>query len=410
MLSLSEAISAYQTALGKMSTPPSEGSSLSVMSVLLTRDALAQALTSSDPVTAEVLLRVTELDRDLQSRAAALAVQAGAGALAGWRDSVQPPASSWWWYIDERAAESESSPHLLWMVISGFFLALALSLTAEISRRFLSVGSDFIGVFSTISQGALALLAGSTLTNMGHEEVERLLGRFSVPRRHHHFWKAGLSLLVFLLVLSLRFSLPSIARYYNDLGVHQQNGGLVTSAIDNFRRSISLNPDFAQAHYNLATAFEDVLDYDRALAEYQTALQAAPGLYLTYNNLARLYILRRNDPASALKLLNVALELNPSSPMPAAAQYSLYKNRGWANLALKLYGQADADLRQALELRPDGAAAHCFLAQLLEAKGNLPDALPEWESCLRYEKGDVVEASWAGLARERLNQEGSKPQ
>jgi tetratricopeptide (TPR) repeat protein len=152
-----------------------------------------------------------------------------------------------------------------------------------------------------------------------------------------------------------------------------------------------------------------VLEYDKALSEYQRAIETDERFYDAYNNLARLYILRRSDSTSALALLNAVLERNLGLE-PAhqtGVQYSLLKNRGWANFNLKYYELAETDLRQALALRADGAAAHCLLAQVLEAQGNPRAALAEWEACLRYEKGDFVEANWLGLARERAGRGGA---
>jgi tetratricopeptide (TPR) repeat protein len=213
---------------------------------------------------------------------------------------------------------------------------------------------------------------------------------------------------VLLIVFALHLSLPAFARYYNDHGVRLQRDSQISSAIEQFQRALSLNPDYAEAHYNLATAYEEVLEYDKALSEYQRAIEADDQFSDAYNNLARLYILRRNDPASALTLLDVALErdLGLDQTQQLRVRYSLLKNRSWAYLDLKYYGLATADLREALVLRTDGAAAHCLLAQVLEAQSDSKAALAEWEACLRYAKGDLVEASWLGLARERVNQGG----
>ena len=136
--------------------------------------------------------------------------------------------------------------------------------------------------------------------------------------------------------------------------------------------------------------------------EYQTAIQADPQIYLAYNNLAHLYMLQKRDYVSALRLTTRGLDLKPAEP---AVRYSLYKNRAWAYLGLKLPGLAEADLRQALAVRPEGAAAHCLLAQALELKGRSADALPAWENCVaHYAPGEGVEPDWYAAARERLSQ------
>jgi tetratricopeptide (TPR) repeat protein len=250
------------------------------------------------------------------------------------------------------------------------------------------------------------LLAGGALTQAGGRWIDGLLAARGVSRPAQAYWKTGLALLVLLIMLALRLSLPVFARTYNDRGVRLQLAGRITSAIDSYERAISLAPDYALAHYNLGSAYEEILQYDQALVEYQTAIQNDPQLYLAYNNLARLYMLQKRDYASALHLLERGLALNPSEP---AVRYSLLKNRAWAYLALELPGLAGADLRQALALRPDGAAAYCLLAQMLEAAGRPADALPAWEKCVaNCAPAENVEPDWYATARERVGAAGGK--
>jgi tetratricopeptide (TPR) repeat protein len=184
--------------------------------------------------------------------------------------------------------------------------------------------------------------------------------------------------------------------------VKLDRAGQLTSAIREYQFAISLAPDFAPAHYNLAVAYEQAVQYDLALSSYQNALLADPEMYLAYNNLARLYIVRRGEYREALELLNRAQQRNPSDPL---VRYTLLKNHGWALIGLRLYGQAETELRQALSLNAQGAAAYCLLAQVLEERPQ-PDAdaaHTAWENCLRYENsGDEVEAELLDRARERL--------
>ena len=293
----------------------------------------------------------------------------------------------------------------MWAIAAGLFLTVAISLTAEIARRFLTVGPDFIGAFSTLVQALLAVLAGRSLTTSGQQSMEAALARLNISRKYAHVATTAFALAVLLLVLGLRMSLPGVARYYNDLGVRQQLNGQVTSAIQSYRRATSLNPNYAQAYYNLGTAYEAVLANDLALTAYQTALLLDSHMYAAYNNLARVYMLQNNF-ANALPLLDLALDLklDLGSQDSANVRYSMLKNRGWANLGLKYLLIAQVDLQQALDLKPNGAAADCLLAQVLEAQNQLATALPEWEACLRWAPADAVpvEARWVAQARERL--------
>lgn len=381
--------------------------------LLTARDDLASALAAARPLSPEMVARLAALDEQLKQKAPAMAGAAGSAALASWRDAVQPPDSAWWWRLDERAAALAPKPSALWTVAAGFFITVAISLMADIARRFLTGGPDFIGVFSTLAQGFLALLAGRALTQSGGEALERGLRRLGVRYRRGYLLEATFALAVLLIVLALRISLPAIARSYNDRAVLAQQQGRLTSAIQGYQRAINLSPDYAQAHYNLGTAYEDVLEYDKALAEYQTAIRADSTMYAAYNNLGRVYMLQKADYTGALRLFNLALDLEFTLPEPqhTLVRYSLLKNRGWANFGLKYLELAQLDLHASLALRPDGAAAHCLLAQVIEARrGDVKAALAEWEACLRYEKADplVVEANWLGLARERLSTGGAK--
>ena len=402
MPALDAAIAAYRVALDDLQARVATDAT---MRVLLARDDVARALAADPGPTGEALTTLAELDGRLRAAAPQIERAVGSKTLASWRQTISPTTGAWWWSLDQVARDAELRPSALWAILAGLFLTIAISLTADISRRFLTGGPDFVGVFSTISQAALALLAGTAVIQIGHGWIEQTLSGVGIDRSKHHLWKAGLALVVMMLILALRFSLPGIARLYNDRGVQMQASGKTTSAIESYQRAVNLNSDSAQAHYNLATAYEDILDFDAALTEYQTAIRADPALYAAQVNLARLYNLRKLDYASALRLLNTALALKPAA---VDTQYSLYKNRGWAHFGLKLYGLAEEDLRKALALRPDGAAAHCLLAQVLEAKSQSDPALASWDHCLAFDvSGEGVEADWHAMAQERLT--GGKP-
>jgi tetratricopeptide (TPR) repeat protein len=402
--SIDAAIPAYQEALDGLRASSSADVAAATMQVLLARDAVAQA--ASGTSTAEALAELARLDGQLQAAAPIIVEAVGDDTLARWRASTGPPPSAWWWALDEIAAATSPKPSIGWAILAGLFITLSVSFIAEISARFLAGQPDFFSVFSTLSQALLALLAGGALTRAGSRWIDGLLAARGIGRPAHAYWKTALALLVLVVVLALRLSLPGFARTYSDRGVRQQAAGRVTSAIYSYQRAISLAPDYALAHYNLGSAYDDILQYDKALVEYQTAIQNDPRIYFAYNNLARLYMLQRRDYVSALRLLERGVDLKPPEP---AVRYSLLKNRAWAYLALKLPGLAEADLRQALALRPEGAAAHCLLAQVLEARGRPAEALPSWEKCVAYYgPEESVEPDWYATARERVSAAGGK--
>jgi len=199
--------------------------------------------------------------------------------------------------------------------------------------------------------------------------------------------------------IALVRSFPRIARSYNNRGYQLQQQGQLQAAIEAYQRALSLNSGYAAAHYNLADAYEEIPNYEKALEEYQLAIDADLRFYPAYVDLSRLYILRRKDYGAALSLLDRALILKPQEP---SIQYSLDKNYGWANFELHNLGQAEQNLRFALGLVQDRGGAHCLLGKVLDAEGRADNAVGEWESCAAYSTSSDVEPEWRNQAQERL--------
>lgn len=231
------------------------------------------------------------------------------------------------------------------------------------------------------------------------DEVAQWFHTRLIFREH---WIALLALAGLVLIVVLATSLPSIARVYNNWGIQLKRTGDIKAAIKNYQRAISLNSGYPEAHYNLASAYEEIPDYERALEEYQSAINADFTFYEAYNNLARLYILRHKDYGAALRLLDRALSLKPQEP---SVQYSLHKNYGWANFELHHLGQAEQNLRLAVALNSERGAAHCLLAKVLDAQEKVAVALAEWESCAAYSSQEEVEPEWRNEAQEQLRKE-----
>jgi tetratricopeptide (TPR) repeat protein len=345
------------------------------------------------------------LDSQLRQQAVGLAAAVGPATLAAWRDSCRAD-SHWWWSLDRIAEQAQPAPNPLWVVSIGLLVAISLSLAGDISRRFLAGGPDFLGIFSTVSQALLALAAGSSLSAAGQKWGGRVAARLGLTGPHaitRVNW--AFALIVFFVIVAFRLTLPGVARLYNDRGARLQAAGNTSTALLAFRRALSLNPDYAQASYNLAGVHEDLLEYDEAIKRYQQAISLDDRFYAAYNNLARLYITRRSDAAAAIRLLRRALR---SEPDDQSVRYSLHKNLGWAELKANRHTRAEHELQQAVGLRPDDPAAHCLLAQTLDASGRPDAALGEFEKCVAYAAGaeQEVEPEWLAIAEKRLEGAG----
>jgi tetratricopeptide (TPR) repeat protein len=400
--SLDEAVAAYEDALRDAMSASSQTAD-ALLRVLIARDQVTRHA-ASDAIDNARFHRLVSLDQQLRTSAGPLVARLRPATLASWRESWHPEHPPWWWSL-ETIADDRARAGAWWAVAVALCLSISVSLATDVATRFLRDGPDSLAVFTALSQGMLALLAGSSLTPIGRQWIDRLAAALGVgtPRLRARL-DFAIALMVLLVIVALRLSLPRIARLYNDHGARMQALGRTAAAADAYRRALSLDPDFAQPFYNLATVHEDLLDVDEAIKRYRQSIALDDRMYAAYNNLARLYVARKANPGAAISLITRALDMKPAE---RHVQYSLYKNLGWAWLGNARFAPAERDLKHALELRPDGGAAHCLLAQVLDAVRREHEAIREYELCIAYGSGQAgeVDPDWIALAQQRLSVE-----
>jgi serine/threonine-protein kinase len=146
-------------------------------------------------------------------------------------------------------------------------------------------------------------------------------------------------------------------------------------------KAVELNPDLAEAHASLA----DVLlhfdrDWQNAEYEYRRTIQCNPSYALGYHWYSNLLAARGQHDAAHVAIMN-ALEIDPASIITLV----------WAGVTSYLARQFDEAIRRyrsALELAPDFVWAHMYLAQAFEQKGDLKEALKEFEAAIRLARGN----------------------
>ena len=313
---------------------------------------------------------------------------------------------------EEHKEKRRSIAFLPWL-----FASVAISLTIDVVRRFLTGDSGWPDMVAGVVQPALialatmaAALSCTSLVCPNNALVEKAagIGAFNRPQRARR--AATLTAIALVIAVGLWMSLPVLARYYNERGAgfqYREHADL-SRARESYQQAVRLLPGYAQAHYNLAIVQED-LQPEKAMGEYLLAIRYDSQIYPAYNNLSRLYLLRGldDDYESALNLLSQAGDL---APQDENVQYSLNKNLGWANYALTHYEMAEVYLRRAVALRSQqsGAAAHCLLAYVLKEQGKAGVA-DECFYCVSLAPGEKdVEVRWVSDAQECLKNGGSK--
>ena len=155
------------------------------------------------------------------------------------------------------------------------------------------------------------------------EEIEYILNLFKsnqVKKAHN-----------FIDTLSRDYSDKSL--FLNICGAGYASLGQLDIAVQNYKKALSIKPDYAKAHYNLGIALQELGNLDDSVRSYQSAITLEPENAQAYNNLA--VVLRE----------------------------------------LEQLEDAEVICRKAIFLDPKYAEAYCTLSIILYASGDLNSAL-----------------------------------
>lgn len=163
---------------------------------------------------------------------------------------------------------------------------------------------------------------------------------------------------------------PAVIDAWFMLGTQNLNHGTLEKAVEYFKRTLQLKPDYDLAVFNLAQAYRRMGNDEAALAGFEHYLTLDPkDPYVKYQ-MGEIWM-DRGDLARAEQLFREALDIDPQV---AAAKNAL------GVLALQRGDPAKAEtlIREALAAKPDLRLAHFNLALLAEQRGDLRTAEREY--------------------------------
>jgi protein O-GlcNAc transferase len=148
----------------------------------------------------------------------------------------------------------------------------------------------------------------------------------------------------------LAIDFPSEALLFNIRGACYCELGKFEKGIENYLKSISIDKNYAKAHYNLAVAYSEIKKNDCSIIYYKKALQINPKNPEALNNIGHIYK-ELNQYDEAIESFQKAISYNPGY---AEANYSLgitYQNQGKLEEALKCF-------LNVAQIKPDFAEIH----------------------------------------------------
>jgi tetratricopeptide (TPR) repeat protein len=178
---------------------------------------------------------------------------------------------------------------------------------------------------------------------------------------------------------------PNSAEAYYNLAYTLAAQKRSEEAIACYQHAVRLRPDYAEAHINLANVFREQRRFPEAEASCRAAVRLRPGMAEAQNALAAT-LLDLERLAEAVEPLQRAIQLQPDLA-------SAHNNMGYALWGLARFEEAVISLREALRLQPRFAEAFNNLGNVLRALGRYDEALASYAEALRADP-DYIDPQW----------------
>jgi tetratricopeptide (TPR) repeat protein len=136
--------------------------------------------------------------------------------------------------------------------------------------------------------------------------------------------------------------------YYNRGNAYKAKGDLDRAILD-FNKAIEIRPSFAEVHNNLGNIYQIKGDLDRAIRCYNLAVEIKPDFHEAYNNRGGAYQIK-GDLDQAFRDFSKAIEIKPNYARAYGNLGNIYQIKGELDQAILAYSRA-------IEIRPDDAKA-----------------------------------------------------
>ncbi len=176
---------------------------------------------------------------------------------------------------------------------------------------------------------------------------------------------------------------PNEALLHNISGAFYQAIGRLNESVKSFKKAITINSDYAEAHYNLGFTLQQLGQLEAAMKSYEQAIAIKHAYPNAHNNLGAIH--------QELGKLDAAIESYEQAIAIKPDYADAYNNLG---NVLRSLGQMDAGvncLKKAIAIKPDFAQAHNNLGVSFQERSQVDDAVKQYEKAIAL-KPDYVSA------------------
>ena len=179
------------------------------------------------------------------------------------------------------------------------------------------------------------------------------------------------------LAISITEQFPGHQFGWKVIGALLEKTGRKSEALNANQKAVHLEPEDAEAHYNLGNTFMGLGRLEEAEASYKQTIALKPDFVLALSNLGlTLQALGRLEEAEASYRQAIAMK-----PDYAEA----HSNLGNTLKELGILEESEASYRQAVALKPNYAEAHSNLGVTLQTLGRLEEAEASYRQAIALE-------------------------
>ena len=164
---------------------------------------------------------------------------------------------------------------------------------------------------------------------------------------------------------------PNFADAYCNMGVALNQKGNVDEAIELYNKALSIMPDYADAYYNLGNALKDQGKFDEAIEAYKSAVLIKPDYAEAYCNSGMVFQ-DQGKLDEAVKFYKKSISIKPDYAEAYNNLGNIVHFQSKLDKAIKFY-------KKSISLKPDLAKAHKNLSFTLLNCGKFQEGLDEYE-------------------------------
>jgi tetratricopeptide (TPR) repeat protein len=174
---------------------------------------------------------------------------------------------------------------------------------------------------------------------------------------------------------------PDYAEAYYNLGVTLREVGQIDAALKSYEKSLAIKHEYPGAHNNIGNIFLDLGSLDSAIDHFEWAVAFKPDYAEAHNNLG--VVERKQEKFDqAIKSFEKAIAIQPNYAQAHTNLGHTFKELGQLNAAVKSY-------EKAIAIKPDYDEVHNNLGIVYQQLGQINDSINQFEKALAIKPDDA---------------------